>query len=123
MKIAVSSTGRTLDASVDPRFGRCALFIIVDTDTMASTVVDNGSDSLSGGAGIQTARLLIEQGVAAVLTGNCGPNAYRTLNAAGVQVVVGCAGTVADVVAQYQSGSLRPTSGANVDSHAGLGRG
>jgi predicted Fe-Mo cluster-binding NifX family protein len=96
MKIAVTATGPTLEDSVDPRFGRCAFFLVVDTDTMELAPIENPNIALGGGAGIQSATAMSEHGVSAVLTGNCGPNAYQTLAAAGIDVIVGCSGQVAE---------------------------
>jgi predicted Fe-Mo cluster-binding NifX family protein len=121
MKVAVSATGSTLDATVDPRFGRCQVFVLVETDDMTFEAIANESGTLGGGAGIQSAQLVARKGVKTVLTGNCGPNAHQTLSAAGVEVVVGCDGTVADVVARFMGGQFRPAPGANVASHAGMG--
>jgi predicted Fe-Mo cluster-binding NifX family protein len=87
MKIAVSATAPGLDAEVDPRFGRCQYFIIVDPQSMEFESVDNSNALASGGAGISTAQMIASKGVEVVLTGNCGPNAYRTLSAAGIQVI------------------------------------
>ncbi len=123
MKIAVSAMGTTLDAPVDPRFGRCAGFVLVESEDMSFTSVPNGNGELSGGAGIQTAQLMAQQGVQVVLTGNCGPNAHQTLSAAGIDVVVGCGGTVAAAVGQFKAGLLQPATAPNVASHAGMGRG
>lgn len=123
MKVAISATGTTLDAAVDPRFGRCSTFVLVETDDMTFEAVDNGNSSLGGGAGIQSAQLMAHNGVKAVLTGNCGPNAHQTLSAAGIDVIVGCSGTVADVVARFKSGQLQPAAAPNVPSHAGMGGG
>ena len=85
MKIAISATGSTLDAEVDPRFGRCQYFIIADPQTMEFEVVDNSSAMAAGGAGISAAQMIADKGVEAVLTGNCGPNAYQVLSAAGIR--------------------------------------
>ncbi|MBN1611928.1 MAG: NifB/NifX family molybdenum-iron cluster-binding protein [Polyangiaceae bacterium] len=123
MKVAISATGRTLDAAVEPRFGRCSIFLLVETDTMSLEVIDNENGSLGGGAGIKTAQLVAHKGVRAVLTGNCGPNAYQTLSAAGIGVVVGCTGTVADVLARFNAGLLAPAAAPNVESHSAQGRG
>jgi len=122
MNVALSATGSTLAATVDPRFGRSARFIVVETDDLSFEAVENEAGSLGGGAGIQAARLLAEKQVKVVLTGNCGPNAYQTLNAAGIEVVVGCSGTVSEVVARFKAGELRPAGAPNVQEHAGLGR-
>jgi predicted Fe-Mo cluster-binding NifX family protein len=121
MKIAISANGETLDAAVDPRFGRCSTFLLVDTDDMSVETINNDSGSLGGGAGIQAARLVAHTGVKAVLTGSCGPNAHEALTAAGIPVIVGCSGKIGDVVARFKSGELQPALGPNVASHSGMG--
>ena len=121
MKVAVSANGRDLEASIDPRFGRCANFIIVDTDTMRFEVVDNESAALAGGAGIQAAQAIASQGAAVLITGNVGPNAVRTLSAAGIRIVTGQAGTVREAVEAYKAGGLNPSDAATVSGHYGMG--
>ena len=120
MKVAVTSRGTTLDDSVDPRFGRCAHFVIVETDDMSFEAVANSNATAGGGAGIQSAQLVSEKDAKVVLTGNCGPNAFRTLEAAGIQVVIGAGGTVREAVEEYKAGRLKATGGPNVESHAGM---
>lgn len=123
MKVAVSAAGRTLDAQLDPRFGRCAYFLIVDPATMAFDVVENAGMASAQGAGIATAQMIAANGVEAVLTGNCGPNAYQVLEAAKVQVVSGVTGTVREAVLAHKEGRLQPAARANVASHHGMGAG
>ena len=123
MKIAISSTGYDLDAEVDPRFGRCQHFIIVDPDNMEFETVDNGGAQAGGGAGIATAQMITGKGVEAVLTGNCGPNAFQVLSAAGIKVATGVSGKVQDAIDNYKAGILQPTSQPNVPGHFGMGRG
>ena len=120
MKIAITTSGPTLDASLDPRFGRCAYFLIVDTDTMDLEAVENPNAALGGGAGIQSGQLIAAKGVKFVLTGNCGPNAHETLSAAGIGVIPGCSGTVRDAVERFTAGQLNTVSEPNVASHAGM---
>jgi len=120
MRIAVTSSGPDLNAELDPRFGRCANFIFVDTDTDEIEVVANESTVAAGGAGIQSAQLVAEKGAEVVLTGNCGPNAYRTLETAGIKVIVGVGGTVRDAVEKYKAGELSSTDGPNVDPKFGI---
>jgi predicted Fe-Mo cluster-binding NifX family protein len=120
MKVAVSSNGKNLDAQLDPRFGRCAYFLVVNPDDMNFEAVENKSAAQGGGAGIQAAQFLTSQGVEAVITGNCGPNAVQTLSAAGVELFVGQAGTIKEVVARFKNGHLKPTSEATVDDHFGM---
>jgi predicted Fe-Mo cluster-binding NifX family protein len=121
MKIVVTATAPSLDGAVDPRFGRCPYFVIVETDDLAFEAVDNPNVMLGGGAGIQSAQLMNDKGVGVVLTGNCGPNAYQTLSAAGIEVIVGCSGLVRDVVQQFNTGRLSATAQPNVASHFGVG--
>ncbi len=120
MKVAVTSKGTTLDDAVDPRFGRCAHFVIVETDDMSFEAVANSNAAAGGGAGIQSAQLVSEKDAKVVLTGNCGPNAFRSLEAAGIQVVIGAGGTVREAVEEYKAGRLKATGGPNVESHAGM---
>ena len=120
MKTAVTANGPTLDAEVDPRFGRCAYFLIVDTDTMEFEAVENSNAALGGGSGIQSGQLMAARDVKFVLTGNCGPNAYATLSAAGIGVIPGCSGTVRDAVERFKAGKLSPTGAPNVASHSGM---
>lgn len=121
MKIAVTATGPGLDEQVEARFGRCAYFLIVDTDSMEFEAVENPNVAVGGGAGIQSAQLLAEKEAQTVLTGNCGPNAFQVFGAAGIQVIVGVSGVVRDAIAQFKSGAFASAAEANVASHFGVG--
>ena len=121
MKIGVTSAGKTLDSQVDPRFGRAACFIIIDTETMDFSVIENSNVAASGGAGISSAKVVIDAGTEAVLTGNCGPNAERTLSAGGVKLYTGVTGTVLEAVELFKSGKLTQAEGPNVQPHFGSG--
>jgi predicted Fe-Mo cluster-binding NifX family protein len=123
MKIAVSSTGENLDSQLDPRFGRCAYYLVVDSEDMRFEVYPNQSAAMGGGAGIQASQFLASKGVQAVITGNCGPNAVDTLFAAGIELFTGEQGTVEDVVKKYVNGNLKPTNEPTVESHFGTGAG
>jgi predicted Fe-Mo cluster-binding NifX family protein len=120
MKIAITSTGETLDSQVDPRFGRAQRFIIIDTETMDYTVVENASIAAAGGAGISAGKAVADTGAEAVLTGNCGPNAQRTLDAAGIKLYTEVKGTVAEAVELFKNGKLTAADGPNVQSHFGM---
>lgn len=120
MKIAVTSTGPTLDHNVEARFGRCAYFLIIDTDTMQYEPIENPNTALGGGAGIQSAQLMSEKGVTTVLTGNCGPNAFNVFGQAGIRVIVGVSGLVRNAVEQFKAGAFSSASGPNVASHSGI---
>ncbi len=120
MKIAIPSTGKTLDSQVDPRFGRAACFIIVDTDTMDFNAIENENVISAGGAGISSAKVVIDSGAGAVLTGNCGPNAQRTLSAAGVKLYTGVTGTISETAELLKTSKLVETTKPNVQSHFGM---
>jgi predicted Fe-Mo cluster-binding NifX family protein len=119
MKITITSTGKTLDSQVDSRFGRAACFIIIDTETMDFSVIENENVTAAGGAGISSAKAVIDTGAEAVLTGNCGPNAERTLSAGKIKLYTGVSGTVSEVIELFKSGKLNEASGPNVESHFG----
>ena len=121
MKVAVSSTGNGLDSLVDPRFGRCSTFIIVDTETMHAEVMPNSSIVAAHGAGIGAAQAVAGSGVKAVLTGQVGPNAHMALSQAGVKIYTGASGTVHQAVEAYKRGELREVSSPTVGGHFGQG--
>jgi len=123
MKIAVSSSGKDLDSQIDPRFGRCAFFVIVETGDMSFEAFDNENIALGGGAGIQSAQFVASKGAEMVITGNCGPNAVQTLSAAHVEVFVGQSGTVREAIERYTRGDIKSTSTPNVADHYGMGGG
>lgn len=123
MKIAVSAMSPGLDAEVDPRFGRCRHFLIVDPESMECHSLDNSGAMAGGGAGVSTAQIIAERGAEVVLTGNCGPNAYQALSAAGIQVITGVSGRIKDALEDYKTGKLRASTQPNVSSHHGMGMG
>ncbi len=118
MKVVVTATGTTVDSAVDPRFGRAAAFILVDTESGEIQVQDNQAGvAAMQGAGIQAAEAVSRLGADCLVTGHCGPKAYRSLLAAGIDVYTGATGTVAEAVEQLRSGSLDRSNGPDVGGH------
>jgi predicted Fe-Mo cluster-binding NifX family protein len=118
MKIVVTSQGDTLADPVDPRFGRAMRFLVFDTETSNLQVVNNVTSlSAAQGAGIQAAETLSRLGVQAVITGHCGPKAFRVLSAAGIKVFNTDAITGAEALERFQSGKLTGVQSANVGGH------
>ncbi|PKK89101.1 MAG: dinitrogenase iron-molybdenum cofactor biosynthesis protein [Candidatus Wallbacteria bacterium HGW-Wallbacteria-1] len=118
MKIAISTTGNTLNASMDQRFGRASMFIVWDSDSASFTTVRNDQNMQAAqGAGIQSARNVANAGVNAVITGHCGPKAFRALSAAGIAVYNCAAATVAQALDMYNAGELTQASTADVEGH------
>ncbi len=120
MKICVTSEGNSLDSKVDPRFGRCQYFIIVDTDTLQFEPIQNPNIEAMGGAGIQSAQLVASKQIKAVLTGNVGPNAFQTLQAAGIDIFTGASGTVKEAIEKYKKGEFKLTQKPSVGSKFGM---
>lgn len=118
MKIAVTSTGTDLKSAMDPRFGRARYILIVDTETLAVDVMDNQKNVQSfKGAGIQAATAVADTGAEVLLTGYCGPNAFRTLNAGGIKVVQDVGGTVQAAVKDFISGNVVYSEAPNTEGH------
>ena len=123
MKICVTAISGSLDAQIDPRFGRCPYFVIVDAETMKFEAVPNISAGAMSGAGIQAAQTVASKGVEVLITGNVGPKAFQALSAAGIKVVTGAFGTVIEVIEKYKRGELKETGAPTVRGHFGMGMG
>ena len=119
MKICVTSKGNNLDSEIDPRFGRCQNFIIIDAETLEFEAIENPNIQTTGGAGIQSAQLIASKDATIVLTGNVGPNAFQSLQAAGIDIIIGVSGSVKSSVEKFNNGELKPTQGPSVESHFG----
>ncbi len=118
LRVAVSAQGTTLDSVVDPRFGRSRYFIVADTETGEFSCFDNEQNlNAAQGAGIQTARKVIELGAAAVITCNLGPKAFATLQAGNINMFIGVEDTVREAIEQFKSGKLQPVTRPNVEGH------
>ncbi|MBU0971998.1 MAG: NifB/NifX family molybdenum-iron cluster-binding protein [Proteobacteria bacterium] len=112
MKIAISSFGEEITAQIDPRFGRCRFFVVVDTKDMQLAVFENENADQTGGAGIRSAAFLIDKGVDLVITGRCGPNAMDVFNERKVQVICDQTGTVEAAIERYKTkAALQGVSG------------
>ena len=120
MKVVVSASGAGLDGQASPMFGRCPIYVFVDTETMVAESVENSAVNAAGGAGIQAAQFTVGAGAEAVISGHLGPNAYDVFRAAGVPCYLFGGGTVREAVEALMSGKLAPAGGANVAAHAGM---
>jgi len=121
MIIAITSYGSTLNSQIDPRFGRSAYFLIGNSEIMDFGVFENKNITAEGDAGINSAKVVINAGAEAVLTGNCGPNAERTIRAAGAKLYTGVKGTISEAIDLFLDGKLKEADGPNVQSHFGTG--
>lgn len=107
MKIAISSERDTIDASVDPRFGRAAGFIVYETETGEYTYVDNTRNlNAAQGAGIQAAQSVVDANAAAVITGYCGPKAYKVLESASIKIYECPKVSVREAIEKFRNNEL-----------------
>ena len=120
IKLCISSTGEDLNSNVDPRFGRCDYFLIINPNTMNFELVLNKNSKAMGGAGIQAAELIAKKGANIVITGNVGPNAFQTLKAADIKIITGVSGNIKTIVEKYNRGELKEIAEPSVDSHFGM---
>lgn len=118
MKVAFTTSGDSLEAPVDIRFGRASRFLIYDTDTGDYEVIDNSQNKKAvQGAGIQASQNIARAGVKAVVTGHCGPKAFRVLEQAGVTVYQTDPVTVGEALKRFNAGTLRAADSADVEGH------
>jgi predicted Fe-Mo cluster-binding NifX family protein len=118
VKLALTTSGDTLDAPLDPRFGRAARFLVYDLESDTFEILDNAQNlAAAQGAGVQAAETVARAGVGGLVTGHCGPKAFRVLGAAGIPVYTTDAQTVAEAVARYRAGELQAAAGADVEGH------
>lgn len=122
MKICITSSGNSSGSMMDPRFGRCAYFVIADTDTMEFRALENAAAASGGGAGVTAGQLMIDNGVTAVITGNVGPNAMNVLKAGNIEIYRGEPVTVKENVNKFKEGALERID-TTVASHYGMGLG
>lgn len=111
MKVAISAKDQNPEAQVDPRFGRCSYFAVVDVEQDQWGYLLNPGLSSGGGAGTYAAQELVNKNVQVVLTGSAGPNAEAVLKAAGIAIYTGVSGTLQEALALYREGHLEPAAG------------
>jgi len=118
MKVAITSSGKDLTSDIHRRFGRAENFIIVDSETMEYSVVENTQNlNLPQGAGIQAAKTIVDNNVKVLITGNCGPKAFQILDKVGIKIFIGVKGRIADALQQFKNNELKAIDAANVDGH------
>jgi predicted Fe-Mo cluster-binding NifX family protein len=118
MKIAISSTGRDMESPLDPRFGRARQFVLFDPDRGTFDILDNQVNlNAAQGAGIQAAQQVVNAGCAVLISGHCGPKAFKVLSAAGVRIYTSTAPSVLEAVALFQAGKLEESRNSDVEGH------
>lgn len=120
MKVAFTTSGSDFSAPLESRFGRAPKFLVYDLDSESFEVIDNQQNlNAAQGAGIQSAETVARAGAKALVSGHCGPNAFRVLVAAGIKIYNSDATTVAEALEQFRSGKLKEAGNADVEGHWG----
>lgn len=118
MRILITSQSKELTGNVDPRFGRAKYFIVYETKTDKWEAIDNSTNlNAIQGAGIQAGENVASTGAEYVLTGHCGPKAFKTLSANGIKIIVGVEGTVISAVERFKKGKLKAAQYSDVPGH------
>ena len=123
MKIAITTNGTDLQSSLDPRFGRCPYFLLVDPETLECRATPNPGASAGGAAGIKAAQALTGLGAKILITGQCGPNAFSILDAAGIKIMQAPVASASKVVETYKRGELAAINAPGADHQGMQGRG
>jgi predicted Fe-Mo cluster-binding NifX family protein len=121
MNVCITSSGNTLESKIDPRFGRCSWFLFVNTDDGAFAPVENQYVEQGAGAGIEAAHVVADCHPVAVLTGQCGPQALRVLETAGIKAITGCGGAARDLIEQIRHVGLAKVGSLGDESAGGGG--
>jgi len=104
MTICITTNGQSLDAPINPSFGRAPYFLFVDPETETVQAVKNTPGA--HGAGVQAAQIVASNKATVVITGNVGPNAYQGLSAANIEIYVGATGSAKEALEDYRAGRL-----------------
>ena len=107
MKIAVGTTGDSLDAWVNSEFGWCPRFVVVDTDSMSYFIVSQPTVESHEEASLAAIRTLARHDVSTVIVATAQPQCRRVMNELGVDVIEGVEGlTVRQAVERFVSDAL-----------------
>lgn len=118
MRIAFTTGGESPQAPLDSRFGRAPKFMIFDSEKNSFEVVNNEVNlNAAQGAGIQSAQNIARKNVQCVITGHCGPKAFRVLTESGIAVYQAQDITIEGALREFHQGSLTQVKAADVEGH------
>lgn len=118
MKLAITSSGKDLDSQMDLRFGRAKGFIIYETDNDTFEFIDNVQNlEAAQGAGIQAAQNVVNKNAEAVISGHCGPKAFKVLSTSGVKIYTAEEDKISEVIEKFKKGELKESTSADVEGH------
>ncbi len=108
MKVAVTSTGNSLESDISPVFGRCPYFIIADIDDgelKGELIKENPARNVAG-AGNKAAEFIVDSKVNTLISGAVGSNAFNILRKAGIKVYKLQSRLVKDNLKLFTEGNL-----------------
>lgn len=118
MKILLTVSSPDIHSPIDPRFGRGAYLLEVDSETQTWHAHPNPGVNASGGAGAQAAQFVAAQQAQAVISGDFGPNAFNALQAAGIAMFLyGETRTAQDAIEKFQAGLLEQVAAPTGPGH------
>jgi predicted Fe-Mo cluster-binding NifX family protein len=88
MKIAITSTGNSLESKLDQRFGRCGFFIIYDNETQGIEFLPNPNRESQEGAGPASVQLVASRNVKKIISGEFGIKIKSLLDSLKIQMIV-----------------------------------
>jgi predicted Fe-Mo cluster-binding NifX family protein len=101
MKIAITSEGNSLESKIDSRFGRCAYFVIHDTNTKTTDFFANPARDASDGAGPKAVEFIASKGVTKVVASEFGGKAKAILDRLHIEMQQENDKSVAEIIKQF----------------------
>ncbi|MFO8022421.1 MAG: NifB/NifX family molybdenum-iron cluster-binding protein [Perlabentimonas sp.] len=88
MRVAITSTGNSLESKLDERFGRCSFFVIYDTETKSTEFVPNPNKEADNGAGPASVQLVASRNVSKIVSGEFGMKIKSLVDSLNIQMIV-----------------------------------
>ena len=117
MKICLTATNKNLESKIDPRFGRCNYFIIVDSEKNQFEAIKNEVTEVTEDAGVLAPQIMAKNEVKHVITGNVGSRAFQALKKAGIEVDIEDVIAVKDAIEKFRKGEVRKTDSPTVSGY------
>jgi len=88
MKVAITSTGNSLESKLDSRFGRCSFFVIYDTESKSVEFIPNPNKENVEGAGPASVNLIASRDAKKVVSGEFGAKVKSLFDSLQIQLIV-----------------------------------
>lgn len=88
MRVAITSTGNSLESKVDSRFGRCSYLVFYDTETQSVEFLPNANKDSVEGAGPASVQTVASRGVQKVISGEFGAKVKAIFDQLQIQLIM-----------------------------------